>query len=258
MQEPQKILGQLDLTPSEIAVYTAMLRGSASVRDIMKTTRQKRPTVYYALGRLEERGLIRRTGRSDGRYAAEPPERLATLVERKKKEIDILAGDVKALIPTLAAKAARRDAKPHVAFYEGVEAVKNVIMETLYCRDRHIDSIAPRDNFFWQVGQDFAGSYVAERALRKIRTRNLWESPIDQKLLRQYYAGLSEIRLMPGVMHGTFSTTIFLFDDKALSISSLDNAYALLVTSKEHHDAMTALFNGLWQCSKPLKEGKTA
>lgn len=252
MQEPQKILMQLGLAPSEIGVYLAMLSGSASVREVMKTTRQKRPTVYYALARLEERGLVRRTGRGDERYAAEPPERLATLAERRKKDVDALSKDIAELIPGLVNKAKRKESRPHVSFYEGAEAVMTIIMETLYCRSRHIDSIAPHDNFFWQVGQGFADSYIAERVSRKIRTRNLWEAPIDRRLLKQYYAGLSEIRLMPEVMHGAFGTTTFLFDDKTLSISSLDNSYALLVTSAEHHDTMTALFNGLWSCSKPL------
>ncbi|MEY4722529.1 MAG: hypothetical protein RLZZ324_42 [Candidatus Parcubacteria bacterium] len=251
MQDPKRILSRLGLADSETAVYVAMLRGAVTARDIMKVTRQKRPTVYYAIGKLEERGLVRDTGRGgEERYAAEPPERLRTLVEGRKKELDALAQDVTALIPSLAPKARAADHRPHVAFYEGVEAVKSVIMETLYCRGRHIDSIAPSDNFFWQVGHGFANAYMSERATRKIRTRNLWENPASDRVKKQHYAGLSEIRLLPAVMHGRFTTTIFLFDDKTLYISSLDNAYALLVTSREHHETMAAVFDGLWAGSK--------
>jgi len=246
MQEPHAILARLGLAESESAVYLAMLRGARTARDIMKITRQKRPTVYYAIGKLEERGLVRDTGRGDERYAPEPPERLSTIVATRKKELDALAAEVKELLPSLTMRAHGAEKRPHVAFYEGAEAVKGVIMETLYCRGRHIDSIAPKDNFFWQVGHGFADAYVGERSARKIRTRNLWESPIDAKLRKRYYAGLSEIRLLPKVVQGRFATTVFLYDDKVLYISSLENAYALLVTSQEHHDTMTAFFDGLW------------
>lgn len=246
MQNPRETLARLGLADSEIKVYLAMLGGARKVGEIMKTTRQKRPTVYYALTKLAERGLLRKTGRADEPYMPEPAERLRTVVESRVKEAGEIAKEIEALIPSLGPKTGRLE-KPEVAFYEGVEAVKNVIMETLYCKDRHIDSIAPTGNFFWGVGAGFAAGYVSERARRKIRTRNLWEAPIDPKRMRpQDYQGLSEIRVLPKVMHGRFSTTVFLFDDKTLYISSLKNAYALLVTSQEHHDAMTAMFDGLW------------
>jgi predicted transcriptional regulator len=247
MQDPAAILARIGLADSEIAAYTAMLRGARSARDIMKVTRQKRPTTYYAIARLEERGLVRDTGRSGTRrYEPEPPERLSTIVATQKKELDALAADVAELIPSLAVKEAKKNERPHVAFYEGVEAVKGIIMETLYCRDRHIDSIAPKDNFFWQVAKGFADAYVGERSLRKIRTRNLWEAPINTQLMKKYYVRLSEIRLLPAAVQGKFATTVFLYDDKTLYISSLPNAYALLVTSREHHDTLQAFFDGLW------------
>lgn len=253
MQQPAAILAQLGLTDSEVKVYLAMCRGLKTARDIIKATRQKRPTVYYALSKLEERGLVRKTGRGgEERFAVEPPERLKTIADRQKAEATKLEKEVAELIPSLATKTAGLE-KPHVSFYEGVEAVKNVIMETLYCRDRHIDSIAPNDNFFWQVGQSFADAYVSERVARRIGTRNLWEAIREPKLIKKYYEGLSDIRILPAAMHGKFVTTIFLFDDKALYISSLKNAYALLVTSKEHHDTMQALFDGLWSASKAVK-----
>ncbi len=249
MQNSQGILARLGLADSEIKVFLAMTSGSRTPRDIMKATRQKRPTVYYALGKLAERGLVRKTGRGQERYAPEPPERLLTMLERQKEELGALEKEVAGLIPSLGAVSERLE-HPHVAFYEGSEAVKNVIMETLYCRDHHIDSIAPSDNFFWQVGGSFAANYVAERSRRKIRTRNLWESPIDPKRFRkEHYEGVSDIRVLPEIMHDRFATAIFIYDDKVLYISSAKNAYALLVTSREHYETMKALFDGLWSAS---------
>ena len=259
MQKPDQLLKQLGLTDSEVTVYLAMCRGLVRVQDVMKATRLKRPTVYYALARLQERGLIHHTSKGSGeRYGVEPAERLVTIAKRQVKESSDLEKEIVALAPSLTEKSLPGE-HPHVSFYEGVDAIKNVIMETLYCRVRHIDSIAPNDNFFWQVGGNFAETYVSERARRLIKTRNLWESDFGAKhfrkgLYQDLYRGISEIRIVPPAMRGKSATTIFLFDEKTLYISSLKNAYALLVTSQEHNDAMKAMFDGLWAASKPIKE----
>ena len=86
---------------------------------------------------------------------------------------------------------------------------------------------------------------------RNITTRNLWEKEIDPKIFEEYYQKNAEVKILPKVMEGKFSTTIFLYDNKTLYVSSLKANYAVLITSKEHHETMSALFEGLWSSSKP-------
>ena len=129
-------------------------------------------------------------------------------------------------------------------------------METLYTQTKRIDCLAPHSNFFQQLGQDYVTQYISERNSRGIITRNLWEGAVDQKIVKDYYKNAS-IRLLPAKMKERFQTTLFLYDDKALYISSLKNAYALLMTSKEHHDFMAAVFDGLWDSSTPHPQEKT-
>ena len=62
MQEPRKHLTDLGLSDSEVTVYLAMVSGARTARDLVKVTRLKRPTVYYALGCLERRGLTSKKG----------------------------------------------------------------------------------------------------------------------------------------------------------------------------------------------------
>ena len=254
MQEPRKHLINLGLSDSEVTVYLAMLAGARAARDLQKTTRLKRPTIYYALGCLEKRGLISRTCREgDKRFSVEPLERLNVLANVKVLDAMKLKDDIGSVIPTLKSDVAPIDQKPTVAFFEGVDAVKNVIMDILYCKNDTINSVAPKENFFWQVGEGFVKSFVEERIRRGITTKNLWDAPVDQKTLRRYYSDLSEIRLVPEVMRGKFSTTVFLYDDKTIYISSIKNSYCVVLTSQEHHYTMQAWFDGLWQASKPLK-----
>ncbi len=250
MQEPRKYLSQLGLSDSEITVYLAMTSGAQTARDLLKATRLKRPTVYYALGCLEKRGLISKTGlEGDKKFTIESSKRLIMLAEEKALEANKLRDRIISIIPSLETKILPEQ-KPSVAFFEGVEAVKNVVMDMLYCKNKQIYSVVPKANFFWQVGKDFVETFVEERVRRNIKTKNLWEEPINQELIKQYYTELSQIKILPAAMQGKFETTVFLYDNKTLYVSSIKNSYAVIITSKEHHQTMQAWFDGLWGASK--------
>jgi sugar-specific transcriptional regulator TrmB len=251
MLEPKKHLLDLGLSDSEVTVYLALLSGVRTARDLVKTTRLKRPTVYYALGCLEKRGLTSKTGLAgDKNFYLEPVEKLSVIAKEKALEISKLQNHIDEMIPTLVAQFSPRNNKPTVAFYEGVDAVKNAIMEMLYCKDKNIRSVVPKENFFWQIGQDFVESFIEERIKRNIKTKSLWEAPIKKEFIKKYYEGYSEVKILPEVMHGNFETTVFLYDDKTLYVSSKKNSYCVLITSKEHTDTMRAWFDGLWSVSK--------
>lgn len=251
MQEPRKHLLDLGLSDSEVTVYLAMVAGVRTARELVKVTRLKRPTVYYALGCLEKRGLTSKTGLSgDKSFTLEPIKRLSLIAKERALEVSKLQTNIDRMIPALTAVSSPADKKPMVAFYEGVDAVKNVIMDMLYCRSQRIDSVVPQKNFFWDVGKDFVELFVEERVRKKIKTKNLWEAPINKALLKQYYEELSEIRIVPEVMQGKFQTTIFMYDDKTLYVSSKNNSHCTLITSKEHTDTMHAWFDGLWNVSQ--------
>ncbi len=252
MNEPRKQLLSLGLSDSEVTIYLAMVSGARVARDLVKVTGLKRPTVYYALGCLEKRGLISKTGmEGDKRFSLESSKRLLTIAEEKVREAEKLKKEMSELVPTFDLVGSSEDRKPTVAFFEGVEAVKNVIRDMLYCKGKKINSVVPDNNFFWQVGREFVQSYVEERIKRGITTRNLWNASIDKKTFEEYYEGHSDVRIVPDIMQGAFKTTVFLYDDKTLFVSSIKNSYCVLITSKEYHDTMQAWFEGLWSASTP-------
>jgi sugar-specific transcriptional regulator TrmB len=255
MQSPIKDLLELGLSESEATIYLSMIAGVTTARDLVKTTGFKRPTVYYCLGTLEKRGLISKNGLAgDKRFSVEPLERLSIIAGEKAAAAARLKEKIVATIPLLTAQRGPTNTKPAVAFFEGTEAVKTVVMDMLYCKDGQIKSVVPSDNFFWQVGEEFVEHFVSERRKRRIKTRNLWCAPIEKGLVKEYYEGLSEIRILPSIMRDKFMTTVFLYDDKTLYVSSKKNSYCILITSKEHNETMQAWFEGLWLSSKPHRK----
>lgn len=252
MIEPRALLAQLDLQESEIDVYTAMLGGALSARDIIKVTNRSRPTVYYALSALERRGLLSKTGLDENNlYRVEPLNRLLSIVQAKQDALQSTSDDLKQFI-TQYSTPTPGDSKPHVAFYEGTNAIKSIIMETVYCHGRSIDTIVPTRNFFSQLDPSFVQQYIEMRHSLGIKTRNLWAEPLDQVIIDQFY-NRAEIRTMSDGLGDRFRSTVFMYDDVVLYISSLASGYALVVRSAEHRELMRALYGVIWGLSKPLK-----
>lgn len=255
MENPKNILKSLGLSDAEIKIYLALTsRGALTANELTKVAHLKRPTAYYALNSLKRHGLVK-TGTAPGveRFQAEPPQRLEAVVAVREKELAALADEVRGIIPELAKGKSVESGLPAVSFYEGEEAMKQAIMETLYCRNRHIDSLTPADNFFWQVGQSFSGGYIDERVNRKITTRNLWEASLSPEIMARSYEGISEVRLLPKAMIGKFKSAIFLYDDCVMYISSKESNYVLVVKSVEHHELMKAIYDTIWSTAKGMK-----
>ncbi len=260
MSSPSKdislLLEKLGLSESEITLYLALHKyGALTAQEVGKLTHIKRPTVYYALRQLIDRGLAHKNG-SVGieRFQSESADKIITLIDIRRRELDALEQEAKGLMKDFSQlQEATYSGLPAVSFYEGDEAVKQVVSETIYCRDRHIDSLAPSDNFFWQIGQQFSARYIADRVAHNITTRNLWEKPLEPEIMLRSYKGLSEVRILPTSMINKFKSTMFLYDDKVLYISSRESGYALLVKSKEHHNLIKSLYDTLWDISQKVE-----
>ncbi len=250
MEQPRTILLQLGLQESEVDVYLAMLAGATTAREVIRSTGRTRPTVYYAIAALERRGLLSKTGLGGtSQWRVEPLGRLETMVSEKQAELDALRTEIKNFAHLVERRPAG-DAKPEMSFYEGIAAVRNVIMEVVYCHSRHIDSLVPHDNFFWQLGDEFVTRYVDLRDSLGVTTRNLWADKVDQSIIDRYYTR-AEIRLMAPGFGTKFRTTIFMYDQSVLYISSVASGYALLVTSEEHYELMQTLYESIWEASAP-------
>lgn len=246
----KKTLTQLGLTEAEIDVYLALCNGAKRAQDIVRISRRARPTVYYALTSLENRGLISKSGKDSVNFQLEPPNKLKLMLQTKQNELSSLEADLEDLIPTLQQNSTNKEV-PIVSFYEGTQAIKILVSEALYCKGKHIDTIVPESNFFHDLGADFVREHISLRQRFGITTRGLWQHESRPEIIAKYYSGLSEIRILPKSMHGKFKTTIFLYDDTVLYISSLKNSNCLQIRSKEHFATMQALYNVAWLSAQP-------
>jgi hypothetical protein len=241
------------MTDTEIDVYRAGLAyDTVGANELAKQTGIKRPTVYHALETLLQKGLVAKSGTSASlRFSMADPAMLAHLIEQRigvlQKQKDTLGATVAAL-----ALAARGKADFRVEHYEGIEGIKSVVEQALYCKSRKWDIIAPKKNFFSDADKAYASYFMEARKRRDISARSLWETKLGGSGSKAADLAWRQPRLLPKVMRGTFTSVVILFDDKVAVISSLAAKSAVLITSKELRQTFGAMFEGLWSVSEPI------
>ncbi|MEK7568973.1 MAG: helix-turn-helix domain-containing protein [Patescibacteria group bacterium] len=120
----EKYLQEIGLNEKEAGVYLALLQvDSASVVDIAEKTKIKRPTVYVVLETLAKKGLVSEVeiGKKT-HYAAEPPERLETFVERQQLILGETAKRLKDIIPQMKSVQRELGERPVLKYFDGKEA----------------------------------------------------------------------------------------------------------------------------------------
>ncbi len=126
-----QLLTAVGLSEIEAKVYMDLLEyGTQTISSISRTSKLHRPSIYRALPTLQEKGLInqRKVGKLI-HYAAEPPEKLRTL-------LDAIHGELDTMIPQLMHM--RDTATPIVKRLDGiagVQAVYDDILRTVHKGD---------------------------------------------------------------------------------------------------------------------------
>jgi sugar-specific transcriptional regulator TrmB len=255
MPKIAEALKDFGLTETETKIYLAGLENFAlGVKELTHLTRINRPTIYHAIETLMQKGLVSK--KSNGNkliFTMTAPERIENLLDEKMQKLEKQKADLKQLLPLLKSTTVKDPSKFIVSHYEGIEGVKLVIDDALYCKNKKWDIIAPIKNFFSEFDRDYARYFIQMRRDHDITSRSLWEYKASQKNLTPPEIAERNPRILPAVMHGRFKTVICLYDDKVLYISSLQELAAVLIQSEELHDTMQAVFDGLWVKSSPIK-----
>ncbi|OGL63181.1 hypothetical protein A3C09_04500 [Candidatus Uhrbacteria bacterium RIFCSPHIGHO2_02_FULL_47_44] len=248
MKNPESFLQSLGLTQTESTVYLAGLsHNGTNAQALAKQTGIKRPTVYYALETLMQKGLVTKKGVGNRRvYSMTSPENLKTFVDAQISEMQTKKQSLDGFVETLLKQQGVVTPTSSVSHYEGIEGVKLVVEEALYCKSRHWDILAPKKNFFSEFDAEYAKYYLDARKRRRITSRSLWEKVGGKSSVSREVIAERQPRYLPEVMSGRFQSVMILFDDRVLFISSYKSLSAILIQSDEMHQFLLAMFDGLW------------
>ncbi len=243
----------MGLTETEATIYVAGLRKpSVTLQDLVTATKIKRPTVYYALHTLMEKGLVSETKEVNKSYfTMAAPETLRGLVEQQKEIIDDRMKMLTTLIPSLQhERGVRKQEEVSVTHYHGIQGMKMLIDMACYCTSKRWEVIAPYHNFLREYDKEYAQRYLRARKHHHIISRTLWERVAGSRKLTEEEIHERNPRYVPASMHGKFKSVVILFDDKVAIFSSFEKLSAILIHSQETHDMFRSMFDAIWEVSE--------
>lgn len=247
--EAAAILEQLGLDVKEVQVYLGLLElGEATILAISKKSGVKRPTAYLIVESLEKKGLvIRRVVGKKIYFTAQHPKKILA-------DAEVRLAQLHETIPQLEAMMQRSDERPRVIIYEGKDAIDRV----------YDDSFVIKGELLFMSNMDLVHDVFA-RTLQKVeyaslspdfRTRELGD---DSDTTRKYAARVAgpyrDVRIMPKEF-SPFATDIGIFGKNTVITSGKKEFFSVRIESEDIAHAFRALFEAMWQISKPAVEIK--
>ena len=163
----EKDIQSLGLNEKEAKVYLASLElGQATVQKISMKAGIKRPTTYFIIENLMERGLMSSYYQGKKQlFMAERPERILDLIAKERKELELREEQFKRLLPELQSINNRNKDKPVVKYYEGKDGILTMVSEHL--------KTSKNQETFDVFSRDVIEAYISSEDLAKIRKERL-------------------------------------------------------------------------------------
>lgn len=234
---------KVGLTEKEARIYLALLSlHEATVSEIARRSRVKRPTAYLALGALEERGLVTHVERrSVLHFRALNPYLLAEAQQERCREIE-------RILPELVSLAATADPRPQMSVYEGSAGLRQIMEDTLSASSE-ILCWANMSVITTTVFKDYWKSYVKKRVAKKIPVRCVFTlDPVGLESKRRAREELREVYLVPKELF-PFRNEINIYDDK-LTIISHQDLIGVVIQNQNIADGQRAIFNLAFEYAK--------
>jgi sugar-specific transcriptional regulator TrmB len=238
MFEKLQVLG---LTKTEAKIYLALVEiGKAQAGILSRKTGIHRRSVYDALERLIEKGLVSFIKENDKRfYLAEDPKRLDELAQLQKNAID-------EVLPTLSVKFNELKGKQETKFYKGIEGIKTIFEDQIN-EGKPVYIIGASRN-----ASDTLRYYLPHYTSKRIKSK-LKLFLIYAGRSRDFAVPYGETRYLPESYDSPVSTNIY--GDKVGIIVWSEEPVAIVIKNKAVAQTYMNYFNLLWKIAQVKKEG---
>ena len=236
----QKFIEEAGLTPSEAKIYLSLLeKGSSRAGEISRHTGIHRRSVYDAIERLIQKGLVSYVKTNNRRYyEAADPERLIRLLKEKEDNI-------KQILPELQLLRKIADEKKEVLFFRGKQAIKTVFDDQIKAgQEVLIFGDAVNVN---EIVKYYFPRFDKQRIEKNIKVRMLFdESGRKEKSLKKI--PLAEIRFIKKGNKAPVSTNIY--SNKVSIIIWEENPRAILIQDQALAKSFKSYFELMWRFAK--------
>lgn len=235
-----KFLEDIGLTKTEAKIYLAVLGlGSALAGTIAQKSSIHRRSVYDALERLIEKGLISFITKNNRRlFEAVEPKRLLQIANEKMQNL-------KQIIPQLEMQHGTAKEKQEAVFFKGKPALKSVFDDQI--AEKKTIYVIGASAEASDILQYYFTHYDKKRKANNIHVKMIFpEDSRGSQMLRS--VPLSEIRFLPQKYISPVGTNIY--GDKVAIVVWAEEPAAILIKNKAISDAYKRYFNFMWERAK--------
>lgn len=233
-----KELEGMGLTKNEIKIYLALIdTGSSLAGVISRKTSIHRRTVYDAIERLIEKGLVSYIKKNNRKYfQAINPNRLKEILEEKQNTLN-------KVIPKLQQRFNLKKQKPETLFFRGRKAVMSAFEDQIKeGKEILIFGASPQAN---KVLRFYFPYYDKKRIKKKIKAKIIFDSTAKNKIKK---IPLAQIKYLPRNYATPAATNIY--GNKVIIVLWSENPLAILINQKEIAESYRIYFNILWKTAK--------
>jgi HTH-type transcriptional regulator, sugar sensing transcriptional regulator len=225
----KKHLKEAGFEEKEAEIYLAILGlGKATVSDISRKAGIKRTTIYEYLEKLLDESLIHK--RAKGKriyYAAENPDKLVKILEKRKRKIS-------SILPHLQGIFDVSRHKPQVRFYEGIEGMRTIYDE-MAKTSQTIYGVFSADKYFLVFNEEDNKNFFQNIREHGGQIKDIIEnSPVGKKHAKsKYYDGIGSPKILPKDFK--LSVDLMIAGDK-VAMLSLVNLSGVIIENPEIAD----------------------
>ena len=233
-------LKSIGLTEVEIKVYLMLVKEGSSLAGIItKRIGVHRRSVYDALERLIEKGLVSYIKINNRRYFdAVNPERLINIVREKEEVLRTIVSELKET------KATSKE-KKETSFFRGKQALKSVFDDQIR-EGKEVLVLGDAVNIN-EILKYYFSKFDKERIKNNIGVRMIFdESAKKNKELRKI--PLSKIKFVKKGDVGNMS--VYIYGDNTSIVVWSENPTAILIREKAIADGFRSYFNFIWNITK--------
>jgi len=242
----EKELTKLGLLESEAKVYLALLKtGQSSAGVIAKQTKLNRVSVYKALEKLSQEGLISSVILANTKmFQANNPQSLQDLISKKQQELL----KIKNQLPSLNKLFNKTKKEVSVKIYQGIKGAKAIWEEILNQSKKQDEWLilgAPKS-------AELLGGYFKDfnkrRAKLKVKMKIIYNQDAKDLIKIRKQQPLTEVRVMP--KEYLTPASIEIINNKTLIVIYQPELIVFLIESKETADSFKQYFKMLWKIAK--------
>lgn len=252
-----RVLESLGLTPTDEAVYRALLRAPGSMAELAENAGIGRARLRTSLSRLADAGLLRQTG-ARVPSVVDPSVALASLIRNRRAELERASSGVEEFVEAFRTSAARQDAAHTVDVVTGREDVvrrTSDLAETVEAEILVFDTPPHASELGGEVDRELS------RLRRGVQVKSLYSAdalavPGRLERVRALVRAGEQARVRP-----TLPLKLHIYDRRIavvpLTSTSLASESVAIVHDSGLLDALVALFEALWQDAPRLDERTT-